>query len=81
MSLPSINQDAMEEVSPEENLRCPLRNGRDYSSNIFIRRKKCSCEVMLQEGLGPIQMAWSWPTISKNTFYKWRLKERKGLPQ
>ena len=35
MSLPFINQDAMEEVSPEENLQCPLRKGRDYSSRNF----------------------------------------------
>ena len=30
---------------------------------------------MLQEGLGPIQMARRWPTNSKNTFCKWRIKE------
>ena len=40
MSLLFINQDAREEVSPEENLQGPLRNGRDYSSHNFSSDEK-----------------------------------------
>ena len=82
MSLPSINQDAMEEVSPEENLQCPLGNGRDYSSHNFSTDVKgVVLKWMLQEGLGLIQMTRRLHTISNNTFCKRRLKEGKGMKQ
>ena len=63
-------------------MQCHLRNGRDYSSHNFSSDEKRNVvKWMLQEGLGPIQMTRRCPTISKNTFCKWRIKERKGLKQ
>ena len=40
MSVPSINQDALEEVSLEEKLQCPLKNGRHYRSLNFSSDEK-----------------------------------------
>ena len=77
MSLPSINQDAMEEVSPEENLQSLSEMG----GTRVPEEKRVVVKWMLHEGLGPIQMSRRLPTISKNTFCKWRLKERHGLTQ
>jgi hypothetical protein len=80
MFLPPIDADDMEEESPEVEMPCPLRIGRDYRGHSFSSAEKRSIvKWMVQEDLTPSKIEEGWPSLKQNRVNKWRRKEADGF--
>jgi hypothetical protein len=79
MFLPPIDNDDMEEASPEENLQCPLRRGRDYSGHTFTISEKQDIVLWIQqENLSTPRFVEMWPSIGRRKIDKWRKLQKGG---
>ena len=80
MFLPPIDNDVMEEESPEVEMLCPLRIGRDYRGHTFFSsdEKRSVVKWMEKEDLTPSKIESQWPSIKRKSLSRWRLHEAGG---
>jgi hypothetical protein len=79
MFLPPIDDDDMEEASPEENLQCPLRRGRDYSGHTFtMSEKRDIVQWMQQDNVTSAKFVEMWPSFSTRKIDKWKKLHKGG---